>query len=103
MPSGHATTAYAAAVAIGAVWPRARVPMWIFAGVIALSRVVITAHYVSDVIAAAFVGAFGAVLVRNWFAVRRLGFVAQPDGTAHPLPGPSWRHLKAVARRLIGQ
>jgi len=77
--------------------------MWIFAGVIALSRVVITAHYVSDVIAAAFVGAFGAILVRNWFAARRLGFVAEPDGTVHALPGPSWRHLKAVARRLIGQ
>jgi undecaprenyl-diphosphatase len=103
MPSGHATTAYAAAVAIGAVWPRARVPMWIFAGVIALSRVVITAHYVSDVIAAAFVGAFGAILVRNWFAARRLGFVAKPGGAVHALPGPSWRHLKAVARRLIGQ
>jgi membrane-associated phospholipid phosphatase len=102
MPSGHATTAYAAAIAIGAVWRRARVPMWIFAGIIALSRVVITAHYVSDVVAAAFVGAFGAILVRNWFAARRLGFVAEPDGAVHPLPGPSWRRLKAVARRLIG-
>ena len=102
MPSGHATTAYAAAIAIGAVWRRARVPMWIFAAVIALSRVVITAHYVSDVIAAAFVGAFGAILVRNWFAARRLGFVAEPDGTVQPLPGPSWNRLKAVARRLIG-
>jgi membrane-associated phospholipid phosphatase len=102
MPSGHTTTAYAAAVAIGAVWPKARVPMWIFAAVIALSRVVITAHYVSDVVAAAFVGSFGAILVRNWFAARRLGFVAEPGGAVHALPGPSWRHLKAVARRLIG-
>jgi membrane-associated phospholipid phosphatase len=102
MPSGHATTAYAAAIAIGAVWRRARVPMWIFAAVIALSRVVITAHYVSDVIAAASVGAFGAILVRNWFAARRLGFVAEPDGRVRPLPGPSWNRLKAVARRLIG-
>jgi membrane-associated phospholipid phosphatase len=102
MPSGHATTACAAAIAIGAVWPKARVPMWIFAVVIALSRVVITAHYVSDVIAAGFVGAFGAILVRNWFAARRLGFVAEPGGTVRALPGPSWRRLKAVARRLIG-
>jgi undecaprenyl-diphosphatase len=102
MPSGHATTACAAAIAIGAVWPKARVPMWIFAVVIALSRVVITAHYVSDVIAAGFVGAFGAILVRNWFAARRLGFVAESAGTVRALPGPSWRRLKAVARRLIG-
>lgn len=102
MPSGHATTACAAAMAIGAVWPKARIPMWIFAFVIALSRVVITAHYVSDVIAAAFVGAFGAILVRNWFAARRLGFVAGPGGAVRALPGPSWHRLKAVARRLIG-
>src|SRR5437879_6814521 len=87
MPSGHATTAYAAAIAIGAVWRRARVPMWIFAAVIALSRVVITADYVSDVVAAAFVGAFGAILVPNWFAPRRLGFVAEPRHGA-PAPGP---------------
>lgn len=103
MPSGHATTSVAAAIAIGAVWPAARVPMWIFAGIIALSRVVITAHYVSDVIAAGFVGAFGAILVRNWFAARRLGFVAAADGTVRALPGPSWQRLKAVARRLLGQ
>ena len=70
LPSGHATAAFAAAIAIGALWPKARVPFWIFAAVIAVSRVVIQAHFVSDVIAAAFVGGFGAILVRNWFAAR---------------------------------
>ena len=103
LPSGHATTAVAAAVAIGAVWPRARLPMWIFAVVIALSRVVITAHFVSDVIAAGFVGAAGALLVRNWYAARGLAFVPGIDGAVHPKPGPSWRRLKAVAARLAGR
>ncbi len=103
LPSGHTTTAVAAAVAIGALWPAARIPMWIFAAVIAASRVVIHAHFVSDTIAAAFVGAFGAILVRNWYAARRLAFVPGVDGGVHALPGPSWRRLKAVARRLFGQ
>ena len=103
LPSGHTTTAAAAAVAIGALWPAARIPMWVFAAVIALSRVVIHAHFVSDTIAAAFVGAFGAILVRNWYAARRLAFVPGLDGAVHALPGPSWRRLKAVARRLFGQ
>jgi membrane-associated phospholipid phosphatase len=103
MPSGHATTAAAAAIAIGALWPKARVPMWIYAALIMASRVIIEAHYVSDVIAAAFVGAFGAILVRNWFAARRLAFVPASDGAVHALPGPSWRRVKAVARRLLGQ
>jgi len=103
MPSGHGTTAVAAAIAIGAIWPKARVPMWIYAAVIALSRVVIQAHYVSDVIAAGFVGAFGAILVRNWFAARHLAFAPCSGGTVRALPGPSWRRLKTVARRLAGQ
>ena len=77
--------------------------MWIFAVVIAVSRVVIQAHFVSDVVAAAFVGGFGAILVRNWFAARRLAFVPGRDGTVHAMPGPSWRRLKTVARRLSGQ
>lgn len=103
MPSGHGTTAVAAAIAIGALWPKARVPMWIYAAIIMASRVIIEAHYLSDVIAAAFVGGFGAILVRNWFAARHLAFVPGADGAVHALPGPSWRRVKAVARRLIGQ
>jgi membrane-associated phospholipid phosphatase len=103
LPSGHGTTAVAAAIAIGALWPKARVPMWTFAVVIALSRVVIQAHFASDVIAAAFCGAFGAILVRNWFAARRLGFTVGADGTVRPLPGPSWRRIRTVAARLIRQ
>ena len=101
IPSGHGTTAFAAAIAIGALWPRTRAIMWIYALLIAVSRVVITAHYPSDVIASAFFGVLGAILVRDWFAVRRLGFVVDAQGGVHALPGPSWRRVKAVARRLI--
>ena len=101
IPSGHGTTAIAAAVAIGALWPRARPVMWIYALLIAVSRVVITAHYPSDVIASAIFGILGAILVRDWFAVRRLGFVVDIHGGVHALPSPSWRRIKAVARRLL--
>jgi membrane-associated phospholipid phosphatase len=103
LPSGHATTAFAAAVAIGAVWPRARLAMWIYAGGIALSRVIVEAHYPSDVLAGAVAGVFGAVLVRNWFAARRRGFLARPDGSVRALPGPSLHRVKMVARRLFAQ
>jgi undecaprenyl-diphosphatase len=100
-PSGHATTAFAALVAIGAIFPQARALMWIYAVLIALSRVVITAHHPSDVIGGAIVGAVGAVMVRNWFADRRLGFAVAADGSVRAMPGPSFgRIIKAVARRL---
>jgi undecaprenyl-diphosphatase len=75
--------------------------MWIYAVLIALSRVVITAHHPSDVIGGAIVGAVGAVMVRNWFADRRLGFSVATDGSVRAMPGPSFRRIiKAVARRL---
>jgi membrane-associated phospholipid phosphatase len=100
-PSGHATNAFAAAIAIGALWPRARLPMWIFALVIAISRVVVNAHFPSDIIVGAVVGVVGALLVRGWFAARHLGFTVGSDATIHRLPGPSWRRTKAVARKLL--
>lgn len=100
-PSGHASNAFAAAIAIGALWPRARLPMWIYALVIAASRVIVNAHFPSDVIAGAVVGTVGALLVRSWFAARHLGFAVGLDGTIHRLPGPSWRRSKAVARKLL--
>jgi undecaprenyl-diphosphatase len=101
LPSGHATTAFAAAVAIGALWPHLRVFMWSYAVLIAVSRVIVTAHHPSDVLVGAMVGALGALLMRNWFAARRLGFTIGDDGGVRKLAGPSWRRLKTVARRLL--
>jgi membrane-associated phospholipid phosphatase len=100
LPSGHATTAFSALVAIGAILPQARALLWIYAVMIAFSRVVVGAHHPSDVVAGAIVGTVGALLVRHWFAARRLGFWVGPGGAVHPMPGPNlWRIVKAVARR----
>ena len=98
MPSGHATTAAAAAIAIGAIWPRARVAMWLYALVIMFSRVVILAHHPSDVIAGALVGAIGALLVRRWFAARGLVFSAI---SLHAYPWPSSPRVWAALREAM--
>src|SRR5271170_2500665 len=107
MPSGHATTAASAAVAIGAIWPRTRSIMWLYAAIILLSRVVVLAHHPSDVIGGALVGVVGALLLRSWFAARRLGFSqgsgGQGSGGIQTFPGPSWRRIKAAAREVFGQ
>jgi undecaprenyl-diphosphatase len=101
LPSGHATTAFAALVAIGAIFPQARALMWIYAVLIAVSRVVVWAHHPSDVVAGAIVGAAGAWLVRQWFAARGLGFAVTAHGVIKPMPGPGLpRIVKALARRL---
>jgi membrane-associated phospholipid phosphatase len=100
-PSGHATAAFAAAIAIGLIWPRLRALMWIYALVIALSRVVVAAHHPSDVIAGAIAGILGALLVRDWLAARRLGFFIHADGRVSTLPGPSLARIKRVAHNLL--
>jgi membrane-associated phospholipid phosphatase len=103
LPSGHAATAFSALVAFGTLWPRGRTLLWIYALLIAASRVAVTAHYPSDVLAGALVGVVGALLVRRWFALRGLGFSIAPDGVLHQKPGPSLRRIKSVARGLLGQ
>ena len=100
-PSGHTTTAFAALVAFGVIFPRIRRVLWIYALFIAVSRVMVSAHYPSDVIAGAAFGAFGALLVRDWFVVRRLGFFVGLDGAIRTMAGPSRRRIKQVAGALV--
>jgi membrane-associated phospholipid phosphatase len=100
MPSGHSTTAAAAAIAIGAIWPQARPVVWLYALIIMSARVLMNVHHPSDVIAGALVGTIGALMIRRWFAARRLVF------SAHDLkafPGPSWLRIKTAARQIIGE
>jgi undecaprenyl-diphosphatase len=101
LPSGHTTAAFATLVAFGSLFPRLRPYLWTFAVLIAASRVVVSSHFISDTIAGAACGALGAIVVRDWFAARRLGFVIHADGEVRPLTGPSWGRLKRVAGAVI--
>lgn len=96
-PSGHSITAFALAFAVSAVWPQLRMIMFIYAVVIAVSRLVLLAHHPSDVVAGALIGVIGAMFVRYWFAARHLAFTIRRDGGIEPLAGPSLGHLKRVA------
>jgi membrane-associated phospholipid phosphatase len=101
LPSGHALDAFAIAIAVGALWPRLRALLWTYACVIAVSRVVLRAHFPSDVAAGAVIGVLGALLVREWFAARGLAFLPTAEGGLRPLPWPSFARVKRVARQLI--
>jgi len=100
MPSGHASTAVAAAIAIGAIWPQSRAAMWLYAFLIMFSRVIVLAHHPSDVIAGALTGAAGVYLVRRWFAARRLLFNRRD---LNSFPGPSWPRVKHALDCVMGR
>jgi len=98
MPSGHATTAVAAAIAIGAIWPRTRTVRWIYAAAIMISRVAVLAHHPSDVIAGALVALVGTHLLRRWFAARGLVFRASDLGAK---PAPSLARVAVALRQAM--
>lgn len=99
MPSGHATTAVAAAIAVGAIWPRTRIVMWVYAAAIMFSRVVVLAHHPSDVIGGALVALVGTHLLRRWSAARGLVFRATDLGAK---PAPSLARARTALRQAIG-
>ena len=97
-PSGHATTSCALAFAVAALWPRLRNVIIAYAFVIIGTRLVLLAHHPSDVLGGALNGVLGAMIVRYWFAARRLAFVIRDDGRIVPIHGPSPRQLAIAAR-----
>ncbi len=70
MPSGHAATAFAAAVAVGLVHPRLRWALLALAALIGISRVWLGVHYPGDVLVGAGVGT--AVAVTLWLPARQV-------------------------------
>src|SRR5579859_43229 len=83
-PSAHSVAAFALAVGAAAIWPRLRIPLFIYAVVIAASRLVLLAHHPSDVVGGTVIGIVGALAVRHWFAVRGLGFTIGENGKIVP-------------------
>ncbi|WP_296584697.1 phosphatase PAP2 family protein [Xanthobacter sp.] len=92
-PSGHATTTFAAAVAFAALFPRARTILLVAAFPIAATRIVLSSHYPSDVVAGAVLGTVAALWTVKLFAARRVVFAVDATGTIVPMAGPSARRL----------
>ena len=101
LPSGHGTAAFAVVAAFATLFPRARTALLIYGVLILVSRVVVKAHYPTDVALGALTGVIGVLLVRRWFGLQRLGFSIRADGELVQYPGPSARRLKSVARELL--
>ncbi len=91
MPSGHAATAFGAAVAVGLVHPRLRLPLVALAALIGVSRVWLGVHYLSDVLVGAALGT--AVALALW----RVTSAFVPASSAG---GATWRPRRSENPRV---
>jgi lipid A 4'-phosphatase len=102
-PSGHATTVVAIAAALYCLWPRF-LPLYVaFAVVVSASRAVVGAHFVSDVVFAAFVAIAAVAYLQRVF--ERSG-IRLPGDAADLPPAPdrlSWRERLGFRRAGGGQ
>lgn len=69
-PSGHSNTAFAVALAVGLLWPAWRRPLLVAAAIVAGSRVVIGAHYLSDTLAGAALAVVTTLYLARWFRTK---------------------------------
>ncbi len=63
-PSGHASTIFAVALVISLLVPKLKIFIYLLAIIISLSRVVVEAHFLSDVVAGMFVALIGFKISR---------------------------------------
>jgi len=66
-PSGHATTAMGVWLAFALLFPRYRFLLVLIGGTIALSRVIIGEHYLSDVLVGGWLGAMTTLVLYEMF------------------------------------
>jgi len=69
-PSGHATTAMGVWLAFALLLPRYRVPLILVGILIALSRIVLTEHYLSDILVGGFMGGMVTMVLYHIFYLK---------------------------------
>lgn len=86
-PSGHTTSAFAAATAFALFYPRLGIPALLFAALMAFSRLYLFVHFPTDVAAGAVIGALCA-----WAAVRIVGLAARRISSRSEARAPDRDH-----------
>jgi lipid A 4'-phosphatase len=84
-PSGHATTITALAIGLFLLWPHGAALYAVIALLVAASRIIITAHYLSDVLVGAAIG--GGTAWAAWLGFARAGIplAAERSGASSKL------------------
>ncbi|WP_150526088.1 phosphatase PAP2 family protein [Roseibium sediminis] len=97
-PSGHSTTIGALAMALSLIFPAYRWLIVVICFWVAFSRVMVGAHFPSDVIAGVLLGMTFTYFTGRALARRRLGFAYNKDGGIEPIM--STRSAKVCMRAV---
>ncbi|HEX3498429.1 MAG TPA: phosphatase PAP2 family protein [Stellaceae bacterium] len=98
-PSGHTANAVSVALVLSMIWPRYRALAAVFAALVAASRIIITAHYVSDVVMGAFLAFAIVPYLRFIFAQSGIDLDAARSATPQPRRAVRWRTRLGLDRR----
>jgi membrane-associated phospholipid phosphatase len=71
-PSGHAQTVFSLATALTILFPRWGILLFVVAGTVGISRIILTSHYLSDVIAGAGIGILFTLAIKYYFDRKRI-------------------------------
>ena len=74
-PSGHTVMAFSLAAAVSILFPRLSILAFIAAVSIGISRILITSHYLSDVIAGAGIGILSTMIVKYIFDRKKIELI----------------------------
>jgi membrane-associated phospholipid phosphatase len=112
LPSGHSVTIAALATVLALRFPKYISGWIILAGTIGLSRVIVGAHYPSDVIIGLTIGLLFTLFLARMFAARKTGFIIQNHGpyeTIIPirriirgLKPTKLKDIPSLAKKIIG-
>jgi len=72
LPSGHSVTAFSLAAAVSILFPRAGIAAFFIAISIGMTRIILTSHYLSDVIAGAGIGILSTMFVKYFFDRKKI-------------------------------
>lgn len=101
-PSGHATTTGSALMLALIFFPKWRVSLIVAAAIFALSRVVLGAHYMSDVVLGVGLGAMFTWMIGVYFAKRGLGFVRDDQVLTGLAPKSLVLSFRQITNGIVG-
>ena len=101
-PSGHAQTITALMVALFILVPRFGVAYLAVGTAIAMSRAVVNAHYMGDIVAGAYAAAVMTMWVHSVFARGGIDLKASVAGEYQPVAKVSWCYRLGLEGRFLG-